>query len=166
MPIAESAVLVAGFALAHAAWSVSDLPGGELLTPLAIVVRGEKRDLMRFEAPTQAEAIEGGKAKLSELKSEATSWAFAREGLFPIDGRKTDVIVIDVWSKETPSTVTFIQPFQPFATGHFKIMGPALVAVDGKLQGAEESERLVATLYRGVLQHPKAGSLWQQWYSK
>ena len=166
MPIAESAVLVAGFALAHAAWSVSDLPAGDLLTPLAIVVRGEKRELLRFEGATQADAIAGGKGKLAQLKAEVASWAFAREGLFPIKGQKTDVLVIDVWSKETPETVTFIQPYQPFSSGQFKVLGPALVAIDGKLLDGAESERLVAILYRGVLQHPKAGGLWHQWYSK
>jgi len=38
----DSVVLLAGFVLAHAAWSVSDLPKGELLVPLAVVETGAR----------------------------------------------------------------------------------------------------------------------------
>ena len=165
MPIAETAILVAGFALGHAAWSVSDLPAGELLVPLAIVVRGDKRELVRFAASTQTDAISNGKATLEELQSEATAWAFVRDGLIPIDGKKSDVLILEVWSKEMPSTVTFIQRYQPFSSGQFKVLGPAMVRIDGITQGAEESKRLDDLLYRGVSEHPRAGSLWSQWYS-
>jgi hypothetical protein len=165
MPIAETAILVAGFALGHAAWSVSDLPAGELLVPMAIVVRGDKRELVRFAASTQSEAIAKGKATLASFQSEATAWAFVRDGLFPINGKKTDVLIVEVWSKEAPSTVTFIQRYQPFSSGQFKVLGAALVGIDGIAQGADESKRLDNILYRGVSEHPKAGSLWAQWYS-
>jgi hypothetical protein len=74
-------------------------------------------------------------------------------------------LIVEVWSKEMPSTVTFIQRYQPFSSGQFKILGPALVGIDGIAQGAEESKRLDNILYRGVSEHPKAGSLWAQWYS-
>jgi len=33
----DLAVLLAGFVLAHAVWSVADLPSGELLVPLAVI---------------------------------------------------------------------------------------------------------------------------------
>jgi len=165
VPIAESAILVAGSALGHAAWSVSDLPAGELLVPTAIVVRGDNRELVRFTASIQFDAIANAKATLAKLQSEATAWAFVRDGLFPIDGKKTDVLIVEVWSKGMPSTVTFIQRYQPLSSGQFKILGPALVGIDGIAPGAEESKRLDDILYRGVSEHPKAGSLWAQWYS-
>ena len=49
----DSLMLLAGFVLAHAAWSVSDLPKGELLVPLAVVEKNGQRQLLRFEAQTQ-----------------------------------------------------------------------------------------------------------------
>ncbi len=166
MPIPDSVILTAGFALAHAAWSVSDLPAGELLTPLAIVERDNQRELLRFEADTQEEAIAKGKRTLENLKASVTAWAFVREGLFPIEGRKTDVLVIDGWSKGMSAPVAFIQPFQPFSSGEFKVLGQALAAIDGRLQEPEETQRLDTILYRGVSQHPKAGSLWSGWHQK
>lgn len=59
--IPESVALLAGFVLAHAAWSVSDLPRGERLVPLAVVETAGQRQLLRFEAPTQEQAISDGK---------------------------------------------------------------------------------------------------------
>lgn len=46
----DSLVILAGFVLAHAAWSVSDVPKGELLVPLAVVEKNGQRQLLRFEA--------------------------------------------------------------------------------------------------------------------
>lgn len=40
MPVPEATALLAGFVLAHAAWSVSDLPEGQLLVPLAMIEEG------------------------------------------------------------------------------------------------------------------------------
>ena len=57
MAIPEPLLMLAGFCFAHATWSISDLPEGELLVPLAIVEAAGERGLKRFEAATQAEAI-------------------------------------------------------------------------------------------------------------
>jgi len=57
MAIPEPALLLAGFVLAHAAWSISDLPEGDLLVPLAVVEANGQRRLLRFEAETQDAAI-------------------------------------------------------------------------------------------------------------
>jgi hypothetical protein len=59
----DSVVLLAGFVLAHAAWSVSDLPKGQLLVPLAVVETGGQRQLLRFEAQTQEQSIAAGKER-------------------------------------------------------------------------------------------------------
>jgi hypothetical protein len=60
--IPEAASLLAGFILAHAAWSVSDLPEGDFLVPLAIVETGSERKLVRFDSETQEQAIAECKA--------------------------------------------------------------------------------------------------------
>ena len=39
----DAAVSLAGFVLAHAVWSVSDLPQGELLVPLALIEKAGQR---------------------------------------------------------------------------------------------------------------------------
>lgn len=42
MPVPEATALLAGFVFAHAAWSVSDLPEGQLLVPLAMIEEGSE----------------------------------------------------------------------------------------------------------------------------
>lgn len=50
MQFDKSLLSLAGFAFAHAAWSVSDLSEGELLVPLALIEKSGERQLLRFEA--------------------------------------------------------------------------------------------------------------------
>ena len=51
----ESLFLLVGFVLAHAAWSVSDLPRGQLLVPLAIVEKhGERARAQELRAAARA----------------------------------------------------------------------------------------------------------------
>ena len=79
-----SALPLAGFVLAHAAWSVSDLPEEDLLCPLALLEDSEGgRRLVRFEAESQEQAITLGKETLSSPDAGTNAWAFAREGSWP-----------------------------------------------------------------------------------
>jgi len=159
-------ILLAGFVLAHAAWSISDLPKGELLVPLAIVEKNGQRQLLRFEAQTQEQAIAEGKTTLTNRQPELDAWAFGREGLMPEGTGKVDVLTVDAWAKGMARPITFVQRFSPYSSGAFRIKGDAMVVVDGKALEGTEAARLVRRLYDGVLQHPKAGRLWQAWRVK
>ena len=166
MAIPESAVLLAGFVLAHAVWSVSDLPKDELLVPLAIIEKNGQRELLRFEADTQVQAISNGKAMVAKRQVDADAWAFAREGQLKEGDKYVDAISIDLWAKGMDVPITFVQRFQPFATGEFKLLGEASVVIDGKVQTAAVSDPLVALLNRGIQTHSKAAKLWPQWQKK
>lgn len=131
--IPDAAIVLAGYVLAHAAWSVSDLPDGELLVPLAIVEVSSQHALTRFEAETQAEAIEQGKKYVVAQRSSASSWAFAREGQMKTRTGSVDVIVVGAWSVGMSEPIAFIQPFQPFAVGAFKLLGSAVAVVAGAM---------------------------------
>ena len=162
----DSLILLAGFVLAHSAWSVSDLPKGELLIPLAIVEKTGQRQLLRFEAQTQEQAIAEGRASLSQRQGQLDAWAFGREGLLSGGTGKVDVLTVDAWAKGMTRPITFVQQFTPYSSGVFRVRGDAMAIVDGKeLEGAEAA-RLVKKLYEGALQHPKAGKLWHGWRAK
>ena len=164
--IPESALILAGFVLAHAAWSVSDLPKGQLLVPLAIVEKDGKRQLQRFEAKTQEQAIAEGKATLAKQQLTLDAWAFAREGLMTEAGRKVDVITVDVWVKGMPQPISFIQKFTPYSSGTFRIHGPPTVVVDGKVVEAAVAASYISGVSKGVQQHPKVAPLWDRWQAK
>lgn len=152
--------------LAHAAWSVSDLPKGEVLVPLAIVEKNGQRQLLRFEAPTQEQAIAKGKTTLANRQAHLDAWAFGREGLMPERTGKVDVLTVDVWAQGIARPITFVQRFSPYSSGAFGITGDAMVVVDGKVLEGAEAARLVKRLYDGVLQQPKTGQFWQGWHVK
>jgi len=119
----DSLILLAGFVLAHAVWSVSDLPKSELLVPLAIVVEHGQRQLLRFEAPTQEQTIAEGKTTLANRQAELDAWAFGREGLMPEGTGKVDVLTVDAWVKGMARPITFVQRFRPYSSGAFRITG-------------------------------------------
>ena len=161
----DSVVLLAGFVLAHAAWSVSDLPKGGLV-PLAVIETGGQRQLLRFEAQTQEQSIAEAKATLTKRQGQLDAWAFVREGLMPDGTGKVDVLTVDAWARGMTRPITFVQKFSPYSSGAFRIKGDAIVVVDGKLVEGAEAARLVKRLYEGVSQHPKAGQLWHGWSGK
>jgi hypothetical protein len=161
--IPESLVLLAGFVLAHAAWSASDLPKGELLVPLAIVEKNGQRQLLRFEAPTQEQAIAEGKTALAQRQSQLDAWAFGRQGVITEGAGSMDVLSIDAWAKGMTRPITFVQPFSPYSSGAFRIRGNAMAVVDGKALKGADADRLVKKLYDGVLKHPKVAPLWHGW---
>jgi hypothetical protein len=162
MRIDENTLYLAGFTLAHAAWSVSDLPEGELLCPLAMVEEGGERKLLRFEAESQEQAIGNALAALEVKKSNASAWAFVREGAIDKGKGKTDVLLLVVWAKGMNEPLYLSQGFEPYAKrGVFKIVGP-LELVNGEV--AEESARTITKMVReGIFKHPKVAPLWPQW---
>jgi hypothetical protein len=163
MAITEPALLLAGFALAHAAWSISDTT--DLLVPLAMLERDGKREVMRFEADTQEEAILRGKAKMAALGEVFDCWAFAREGLLNEKGNKIDVISVDIGVKGTKSQVTIIQRFEPHAkTKHFRFLGDPEIVIDGAVQDSRNVKGILESIRRGVSQHSKVAPLWDGWH--
>jgi hypothetical protein len=163
MPIPESALLLAGFVLAHASWSISDAP--ELLVPLAIVEQNGGRNLHRFEAGTQEEAIARGKEETQALGKDADAWAFASEGLFNKRTGEIDVISVDVGAKGMAQRVTLIQRFEPYSKrNHFRLIGDPEIVIDGKLQDSAKVKDILATVRRGVSQHSKVAPLWDGWH--
>lgn len=166
VPIPDSLMTLAGFVFAHATWSVSDLPAGDLLVPLAIVEKSGQRQLVRFEAETQEQAISQGKATLQAHEQDVDAWAFAREGKIQEAGKYVDVLTIEAKATGMSESIIFAQRFQPFSQGQFQLIGEPLVFVGGKSASAEESKTLVAKLIMGVQSHGKAAELWNQWVAR
>ena len=160
---AESLLILAGFVFAHAAWSASDLPKGELLVPLAIVENSGQRRLLRFEAESQKQAIAEGKAELARQDGEIDSWAFAWEGQFNEGGVYVDVLTIEAKSRQSSQSVVFVQRFQPYASGKFKLIDAPSVSVGGKALPEAEAKVVLAQLQAGVQTHARAAEHWREW---
>ncbi|MDO9484191.1 MAG: hypothetical protein Q8Q84_12510 [Hydrogenophaga sp.] len=163
MQFDSSLLSLAGFAFAHAVWSVSDLPEGELLVPLALVEKSGQRQLLRFEAESQEEAIAEGKETLARHEAELDAWVFVREGQIQQQGTVTDVLTVEAKSRGAQAAVVFVQPFRPFASGKFGLLGAPMVVVGGKTLASSQAEPLVSQIIAGVQAHSKAAESWEEW---
>jgi ribonucleotide monophosphatase NagD (HAD superfamily) len=167
LDIPISALLLAGFALAHAAWSVSDTTPAELLVPLTFVEQNGQRALRRYEAPTQVEAIRRGKAEALELSRTADAWAFAREGALRVPATNPDtqdVLVIDLWAKGMVASATLVQRFERSTDRtHFRIVGKPVITISGHELDSVAAERLVKVIHQGIATHKKVAALWPTW---
>jgi hypothetical protein len=165
--IPQRALALAGFVLAHAAWSLSDGLDGDLLCPLSVVedTHGERK-LARYEADSQEEAIVAGKSAMRDVKNDAAAWAFAREGAWRKMGSEQagDVLAIDFWSAEMPSTATFMQPFSRARNGsRFRIGGVPTLVVGDRLLSADVASPSIIAIMDGVKAHTIVAGLWPTW---
>jgi hypothetical protein len=161
------ALALAGFTLAHAAWSLSDADEGEALCPLAVVeqLAGERR-LMRFEADTQEQAIIAGKMAMRAASGDAAAWAFAREGAWRKMGREQsgDVLAIDFWASGMHAAATLTQPFYRVTNGsRFRIGGVPTLVVGDALLSTDVATPSVRAIMEGVKSHTIVAELWPSW---
>ena len=161
------ALALAGFALAHAAWSISDADDGVLLCPLAVVESAEgQRRLMRFEADTQEEAIIDGKNAMRQASAEAAAWAFAREAVWRKMGgdQPGEVLAVDFWAAGMPSAATMMQHFNRATNGsRFRIGGVPSLVVNGTPLSASAASASIETIMAGVRAHVAVAELWHTW---
>lgn len=158
--IPDPVVDLAGFALGHALWNVCDFEEeDEVLCPLAFTFDGEQKQLLRFEAESQEDAIEVGLSTLAEDGS-LIRWAFAREGTFRTESGSVDVVLVEAWGQGLEGPVVFAQAFAPATSGRFALLGqPAIFVADQP----RSDPSLVARLRAGVMSHQKAAELWGSW---
>ena len=120
----------------HALWSVSDTPPDELLCPLAFIERRGERDLICFEAETQAEAIAHGKDTVTSASSRADCWGFA----FARGDGSADP-----------------------TTGLFRVIGKPRIAIEGIMFEADAAASAVREVMTGVMSHDAVAPLWPTW---
>jgi hypothetical protein len=163
-PIPEVAAVLAGFVLAHAAWSVSDLPNAEGLVPLAVVVEHGERRLLRFQAETQEQAIAKGKVGMREAMTAADAWAFARDGLIEHRGQKRHGLTVEFWAKGMTAPAVLVQEYEPLtASSKFRIIDDPMIVVTGVRQTPADVADVLKSIRAGIASHPKVASLWNSW---
>jgi hypothetical protein len=161
--IPHPATDLAGLALAHALWSIHDVDDPEdVLCPLAFVTDGRQRELLRFEAGSQEEAIDAAHARLSD-DATLVAWAFAREALMRTPTGPVDVVLVEAWSEGMEEPVVFAQPFAPATRGTFALVDASLVLVDGKPLPEEFATPVLERLRAGALSHDEAAAAWLEW---
>jgi hypothetical protein len=158
----ESSARMAGFALAHAAWSVSQMAAGEELTPFVMVDDEGAREMMRFEAATHADAVEEGKAAVRRLRERVDLWAFARDGLLRVRGSDSaqHALTVEFGGRGDAATHAVVQPYEPAASAEgFRIAGEPMVLRDWEIVGSDDAEPVVRAIRGGIREHGAAAAL-------
>lgn len=165
--LSSDALYLAGFVLAHAAWSVSDLPEDELLCPLAIVERSGGRQLTRFEAPSQMEAVSAGQAALKAAVANGEAVAFAHEGTWRSADHQQpsdDVLTVEFCDETMDRTAVILQRFaRQRSNGHFRLLGEPALVLQGSLLEPANARDAIEDLLLGVRSHPAVRDLWDAW---
>lgn len=167
MPMSlDSSARQAGFALAHAAWSLSEAPAGEPMTPFVLVDDGGARELIRLEAETPDQAMDEGKRATAALAGRVDAWAFARDGLLRMQGRDAaqHVLVVEFGWREADARHAVVQPYRAAADpSGFAIEGGPMVLRDGQAVDAADAERVIRGVRAGIQEHSAAAPLWARW---
>jgi hypothetical protein len=122
------------------------------------------RELIRFEAETQQEAIHSGKAATWRFMRERSIWAFARDGIIREADEPVDAISVELWGPGMESPVLIIQTYEPFAKKrHFKVRGRSRLIVDGQLVSDVNADLALKVGRQGLDSHSSVAPLLRQW---
>jgi hypothetical protein len=160
MPIPESALNLAGFALAQAVKNISLLSEDDVLCPFAIVEQAGKRTVSKFADPKPDTAVARGKIAMTQATKTADAWALGHEDFTQQGKDAMDAISIDFWTQGMKSPATLIQRFE-LPTGQRKIhlVGDPGIIIDNIVQDPDEVGHLVRHIMQGVHQHRQSGSV-------
>lgn len=153
----EKTVELAGFALAHAALSVSE---GETLIPMALVDNGGDNRLIRFEGPTD-KSVPLARTRLLDMKPPPDRWILVYDAVSRRGGHRNDCLVLQTWDPKGP-LVRIVQEYDAKGPGQvFQIRtAPSFIDEGGNEVGTPE---LRAWLRTGVMSHDKAAPLFHEW---
>jgi hypothetical protein len=167
--LSAESLFLAGFTLAHAAWSVSDTTSDELLCPLAVFEKDGERRLLRFEAETQEQAIRAMKEAMARSAHAGEAFAAAREGAWRPSGPDTDpedVLTVDFWSPGMDAPISTLQPFRRAQGARgFALLGAPMLLINGAIVRPDDAAPAVEVLLQGVHSHSGVQPLWHDWQS-
>jgi hypothetical protein len=120
---AVAALRLAGFALAHAAWSVED---GETLCTLALIEVGGQRELARYEADSIPGSVDLAQADLSARLRNGGLAALVFDGFVtPPDGERTDALIVELIGSGGQGLGRVIQPYRAAKRSRIPLIGRA-----------------------------------------
>ncbi|MCH5373996.1 MAG: hypothetical protein JJ992_08470, partial [Planctomycetes bacterium] len=151
---------LAGFALGHAAWCVSD---NEALIPFVLSERAGKRSLLRVTAERLEEAVEQAAARWEANPERAERAVLAYDGYVTIDDLRTDALIVkalEYGAIESPVRVYL--RYRPGQAGEdFAIYRPTLVVPTAP----DLNRRQMAQhLFAGLADHEQGSAVWARCY--
>ena len=160
LPIA--ALQLAGFLMAHAFWSVSDLPPGGHYQPQSLCMRSDgNRALNAFEGATPLEQDAKARAFIKDGAGQWPDCAIARQVRVNTPTGEVDALVIDV-VQYGGNVMTVVQAFRP-GPKDFRLLGDELMMGDNGPLPPLPAAQAAAAMREGAVDHLALGDKWSQW---
>jgi hypothetical protein len=168
MLVPRSAALLAGEVLAHAAWSLSEAPEGEVLIPLGGILREGRVELIRFVPEDLPEELSGdfiafARQQLADQQGKLEAWTLAYDTRVTRGQGKVDAIVFEVWGQGMAAPAMFAQAYQPFHSGTFRLLGEPFFLGAAISDAQDALSETLRTFRRGVENHKQVAALWDNW---
>jgi hypothetical protein len=160
MTVDMEALRLAGFALAHAMWSIR---GGHTLATLAFADHDGSRDLVRYVDAEIAATLVMAHEDLAERLVGGGLAALVYDGYATIDGGRTDALIVEVIAPHDVTVGKVIQQYEPGRRsripviglgGHARAIGPPQLDRDLDVPGAMEA------IVEGARSHPDGAGFW------
>jgi hypothetical protein len=160
--IPTAALQLAGFLMAHAFWSVSDLPPGGQYQPQSLCMRSDgNRSLQTFEGATALDQDAKAKAFVAGGADQWPDCAIARQVRVGTPSGEVDALVIDVVQYGS-NVMTVVQAFHP-GPQNFQLLGDELMMGDNGPLPPLPAAQAAAAMREGAGDHPGLGTKWSQW---
>jgi hypothetical protein len=158
-PAFDGALTLAGFALAHAAWSIAD---GERLCTLAMAETGGRRELFRYEAPSIPASLENARTHLAGLATRIDAAALVFDGYASIDGRRSNALVVQVFAAGIPAGNRLIQRYRARTRSRrFRLVEKPELLFEGEPPFDPSDRSLWTTpLFAGIVEHEHSRHYW------
>ncbi len=148
--------------MAHAFWSVSELPPGGQYQPQSLCMRSDgNRALNTFEGATALEQDAQAKAFITGGAAQWPDCAIARQVRVGTPKGEVDALVIDV-VQYGGNVMTVVQAFHPGPQG-FRLLGDELMMGDNGPLPPLPAAQAAASMREGAVDHPGLGDKWSQW---
>jgi hypothetical protein len=148
---------LAGYAAAHAVWSISD---GETLIPiLAYVSSDGSWKLGRLTAETIDEGVRTGREWMARNPDGVPSAVLVYDGYLTFETGETDALFVEARGYETPgASFRMAVPYRPpRQSDDFLLYRPRLLESESRELCCEE---LAEEFSRGVDQHEQGAAVW------
>ncbi|WP_298284421.1 hypothetical protein [Novosphingobium sp.] len=157
-----AALQLAGFLMAHAFWTASELPAGASYQPQSLCMRSDgSRQLQSFDGATPKEQDDKARAFITGGAAQWPDCAIARQVKVGTPAGDVDALVIDVVQSGS-NVMTVVQAFRPAPQG-FRLLGDELVMGDGGPLPPLPAAQAAAAMREGAIDHPGLGDKWQAW---
>lgn len=151
---------LAGFAIAHAVWCVSD---DEVLIPMMLFVADGKRQVLRFNSETLDQGVEAGRRRLVANPDQAEQAILIYDAFINTDEGRSDALIGEARDYTADAAVVRIyQRYRPAGSeAGFGVYSPKL---EFPAESEVDQQPAAEAFLQGLTSHQQGGKVWDEFF--